>query len=276
MLASMRICLSGFLYFFALTDLYLAFVVDTYPYYPLVNATTLSMAGAYLFGRKRDFHSDSLALVSAIRPSMVIEGGVPESIKDGCVIVVNHYWRPGFMSMWIGLSISATVPYPIQWTMTSAWRYPDRFRSMTITPLSRWFLKKIADSYGFILMPPMPPHPREVTARVGAVRSLMRYAQSNPSPIIAIAPEGADSGQGCLSTPPEGIGRLLYLFLERGMSLLACGLFEEEGRLHLHYGEPIQPTIDGLSRQERESVLVSLTMRAIAACLPERLRGSFA
>jgi hypothetical protein len=207
---------------------------------------------------------------------MVVSGNFPESLKGGCVIAVNHYWRPGFRSMWIGLAVSATVPYPVQWTMTSVWRSPDFFRSMTITPLSSWFLRRIASSYGFISMPPMPPHPQEINARAGAVRSLLRYAQSNACPIIAIAPEGADTGRGCLSTPPDGIGRLLCLLLERGLSLLACGLFEEEGHLHLHYGEPLQLSINDLSRQDREDVLVSVTMRAIAACLPDRLRGPFA
>lgn len=234
------------------------------------------MAGRYLVGKRCDFRTDAMALVSEIQPPIIIHGTFPASLNGGCVITVNHYWRPGFRAMWIGLTLSAAVPFPVQWTMTSAWSYSDFLRSRTITPLSRWFLKKIATSYGFILMPPMPPRPEDVTARSNAVRLLLHYVETNPYPIIAIAPEGADSKDGCLTMPPNGIGRLLYLFMDRGLLLLPCGLFEAEGYLHLQFGEPFKPSIDGLLRHEREVALASITMKAIATCLPERLRGLYA
>jgi hypothetical protein len=247
-----------------------------YPYYPFLNATTMTMAWSYLFGRRRNFHSDAVTLVSSIQPPMIVKGALPPTSDQGYVITVNHYWRPGFNAMWIGMTISATIPQSIHWAMTSAWIYPDLFRSITITPLSRWFLRKIAKSYGFTLMPPMPPHPQDVQGRTGAVRSLLRYIQSTIKPIVAIAPEGADTGGGCLTTPPNGFGRMLFLFLERGLSLVPCGLYEENGHLYLHFGEPLKPSIEGISRQEREGALISLIMRAIASCLPERLRGLYA
>jgi hypothetical protein len=247
-----------------------------YPDYPFVNPTTLTMAGSYLIGMKRNFHSDALTLISTIKPPLIITGNFPDIMNEGCVIAVNHYWRPGFMAMWIGLAISAHVPRPVHWVMTSAWIYPDRLRSITITPLSRWFLRKIANSYGFTLMPPMPPRPQDVLERSSAVRSILRYMKSRPNPIVAIAPEGADSEDGCLSIPPRGVGRLLYFFGERGLWLLPCGIFEEDGNLHLHFGEPLKLPIGDYKHQDREESLVSLTMRAIAACLPERLRGPFA
>ncbi|OGO19803.1 MAG: hypothetical protein A2Z14_08265 [Chloroflexi bacterium RBG_16_48_8] len=247
-----------------------------YPSYPLLNPTTLTMAGAYLLGKRRDFRSDALSLISAINPPLIVMGAFPDSVEQGCVITVNHYWRMGFKAWWIGIAISAIVPHPVHWAMTSAWIYPDPLRSLTITPLSRWFLKRIATCYGFTLMPPMPSRPQDVWARASAVRSLLHYTQSVLQPIVVIAPEGADTEGGCLTPPPKGIGRLLYLFIERGMSLLPCGIFEEDGQLHLHFGETLTPSIEGLRRQEREQSLVSFTMRAIAACLPERLRGTFA
>jgi hypothetical protein len=247
-----------------------------YPYYPFLNAKTLTMAGSYLLGRRRNFHSDAVALVSSIQPPLVVKGALPTSSNDGYVITVNHYWRPGFNAMWIGMTISATIPQPIHWAMTSAWVYPDLLRSIITTPLSRWFLRKIANSYGFTLMPPMPPRPQDVQERTSAVRSLLRYTQSTIKPIIAIAPEGADTESGCLTTPPNGIGRMLFLFLERGLSLLPCALYEENGHLYLHFGESLKPSTEGLPRQEREAKLVWLIMRAIATCLPERLRGPYA
>jgi len=234
------------------------------------------MAVAYLLGKKRDFHSDAKLLISAVKPPLLVQDTFPEPNDKGYVITVNHYWRQGFRAWWIGIAISATVPYPIHWVMTSAWVYPDVLQSLTITPLSRWFLKRIANSYGFTLMPPMPPRPQDVFARAKAVRSLLNYTESVSHPIVVIAPEGADAEGGCLSVPPNGIGRLLYLFLERGMGILPCGVFEEDGQLHLHFGETLKPSIEGLRRQDREKVLVPSVMKAIAACLPERLRGSFA
>jgi hypothetical protein len=251
-------------------------VYKAYPDYPLVNFTTLHMAWAFLIGRKRDFHTDAAKLISEIEPPLVVMGTFPSFSDEGSVIIVNHYCRPGFSAMWIGIAISAIIPYPVHWVMTSAWVYPDRFRSITITPLSRWFLRKIAHCYGFTLMPPMPPRPQDLQARASAVRASLRYAKSIPRPIIVIAPEGADNESGCLSTPPKGIGRLLYLFLEHGLGLLPCGLFEENGRLNLTFGDPLKPPIDDLQRQDREQALVFIVMKAIATCLPERLRGPFA
>jgi hypothetical protein len=234
------------------------------------------MAGSYLIGKRCDFRSDAIALVSEIRPPIIVPEAFPAPLNGGYVITINHYWRPGFSAMWIGLAISAAVPFPVQWTMTSAWYYSDFLRSKTITPLSRWVLKKIASSYGFILMPPMPPRPEDVTARSGAVRLLLRYVESNPHPIVAIAPEGVDSQDGCLTSPPNGFGRLMYLFIDRGLHLLPCGIFEAEGYLHLQFGEPFKPSIDGLLRQDREFALASITMKAIATCLPEQMRGPYA
>ena len=234
------------------------------------------MAWSYLIGRRRNFHRDALALVSTIQPPMIVRGTFPPDSDQGYIVLVNHYWRPGFRSMWIGITISSLISSPVRWVMTSAWIYPDFLRSITITPLSRWFLKKIAECYGFTLMPPMPPRPEDIQVRAIAVRSLQSYIRSTLRPIIVIAPEGADNQSGDLGIPPNGVGRLLYLLLEHGLSLLPCGLYENNGHLHLHIGEPFKPSIEGIPRQERDQILVSITMRAIAGCLPQHLRGPYA
>ena len=191
-------------------------------------------------------------------------------------MAVNHYCRPGFPAWWIGLAISATFPNRIHWSVTSAWVYPDMLRSLTITPLSRWFLKRLTACYGFSAMPPMPPRPQDTLARAAAVRSLLRYVEHTPSPVLGIAPEGADSMDGQLAPPPPGVGRLLWLLFQRGLMLVPCGVFEERGRLVVHYGDSIQPPLDNLIQAKRDTMLASFTMRAIAACLPPHLHGPYA
>ena len=116
----------------------------------------LQLCMAIWRNQPRSFTQDARTCIGALKPPLKVYN--PEFIPQTgpCLVTVNHYSRPGFRAWWFALGISACVPCVVHWTVTSAWTYPDRLRSKTITPLTRWFLQKISDVYGFTTMPPMP------------------------------------------------------------------------------------------------------------------------
>ena len=147
---------------------------------------------ALLTGELRSFRTDATRCISRLQPPLKIYGteNIPQSGPG--LVTTNHYTRPGLRAWWLALAVSSAVPAEIHWLITSAWTYPDRLRSATITPLSRWILKRLAQIYHFTAMPPMPPNPAETLERAAAVRRVLRYARLNERPLIGLAPEGGD------------------------------------------------------------------------------------
>ncbi len=230
------------------------------------------MAWLALQRHPRSFRRDSQRLVGRLSPPLRVDGGIPDARRGSWLVVVNHFTRPGFRAWWIPMAISATLPREICWVTTSTLTFPDRLRAATFTPASRWFLRHVAGLYGFIPMPPMPPSPFEIEGRANAVRHALRRA-SEAEALMGLAPEGGDMPGGMLTQPPSGSGRFLWHLAQRGLRFLPVGAFEDDGRLCLRFGQPFgmpatvpEPIDDGASR---------LVMSAIAACLPERLRGSY-
>jgi hypothetical protein len=192
------------------------------------------------------------------------------------VILVNHYTRPGFKAWWIALTVSASISFDIHWVVTAGWVYDDILRSHTVTPISRWLLRRITKSYGFTSMPAMPPKPVQTQARATAVRKLLRYVDTTDQPIIGLAPEGADSPSGQLQPPPAGAGRLLALLSKRGLAWLPMGIYEADGALHVKFGSVIDAAISQVQHTDLDRKMAEKAMSAIATCLPERLRGPYA
>jgi hypothetical protein len=221
----------------------------------------------------RSFRRDARLLVDRLSPPLRVDGAFPNVERGSWLVVVNHYTRPGFRAWWITMAISATLPREVGWVTTSTLTFPDRLRASTITPASRWFLRHVAKLYGFVAMPPMPPRPFEVQARAAAVRRALRRA-AEPDALLGLAPEGGDMPGGVLTPPPSGSGRFLSHLARHGLRFLPVGAFEDERRLCLHFGTPFD-----LPRRLPEPLDESasyVVMSAIAACLPERLRGTYA
>lgn len=238
---------------------------------------TLPLLGSLLTGRRRSFREDSIKAVALFHSEVRVLNPVSPDESRGKVLIVNHYTRPGLGAWWIALALSATFPADIHWIMTSAWAYPDRLRSMTVTPVSRWILQRLAKVYGFTSMPPMPPRAHEIAARVSSIRSLLQTIDRTPGVSIGLAPEGADSGVGTLARPPAGVGRLLQLLLERGLQAIPVGIYEQGSSLTVRYGPKLPcPGALPVGRSERDAALTNWAMRAIANCLPPSLRGPYA
>lgn len=248
-----------------------------YPRYPELHATTCRLACSVLLGAPREFGKDAKAFVARLDPPLQVSGSLPTMDSPKCLILANHYCRGGFRAWWIALAISAALPVDIHWLMTEGWTYPDPVRSRTLAPLIRRLFRRVSRMYGFTTMPPMPPRPSEARERADAVRAVLRLARRSERVAIGLAPEGSDSDDGRLMPPPQGVGRFIALLGEAGLRPIPVGVYEDDDRLCLAIGPPFPlPGPSGDRRSDLDQQVASAVMRAIAACMPARLRGIYA
>jgi len=247
-----------------------------FPSYSYPKHVVWGLVASGLLGRPRSFRLDGQACVRRIQPPLRILGG--ENIPSGgpCLIIFNHYYRPGFNAWWMAFAIAATVPADIHFVMTSELTFPGKWYAPLGMAGSRWLLKRISRTYGFTAMPPMPPRPQDVKARATSVRATLAYAQSHPQAILALAPEGGDQPGGILAWPPPGTGRFIALLTSAGVPITPVGVYEEAGGLCLNFGSAHRlaaPT--GLSADEKDHYVAGMIMRDLAQQVPRRLRGEF-
>jgi hypothetical protein len=239
------------------------------------NAFTVLLAALRL--QERSFRADARTWVEALCPPLQVWGHEHIPSSGPALLTVNHYSRPGFHAWWITLAISAAVPAEVHWVMTAAWTFTGQPIARPLTPLSRWFFRRIAFVYHFTPMPPMPPSPSETEARAQAVRRVLNYARTTAQPLIGLSPEGQDMAGGRLGWPPPGVGRFVSHLARLGYPIVPVGVYEDGDRLCLRFGPayhlalPFQ--LDAAERDRRASLLV---MQAIARQLPPHLHGAFA
>ena len=222
-------------------------------------------------GRSRSFRADAVECIRLHNtpPKIFQRQHIPGS--GPCLVVTNHYNRPGFDAWWIALGISAVVPVEIHWMMTSGWTHLG-----VLEPLTRWLFPHLAQTYGFTATPPMPPKPDETAERARAVQQVLRVARQ-PGTVIGLAPEGRDHPDGVLQLPPSGSGRFIWQLSKHCRTIVPVGIFEDEGGLCLNFGDGFKLDMPPeLSTRERDSWISRRVMRAIACQLPKRLRGIYA
>jgi hypothetical protein len=246
-----------------------AFIFD-----PIMSPPLPRILLSILQGDKRDFGEDARALVARLDPPLsVIEppGPIPQ---NGMAVIANHYMGPDFKAWWLALAVSASLNVPVAWVVTREWGYQDVVRQATVTPVTRMFLRKAAHTYGFFLMPPMPPRPADTAARASSVRNILRYVARSTAPILGVAPEGADSPELALSTPPPGVGRFLGQLARRGMTFLPVAVYEEGRTLCIRFGTCFD--IDRTAVTDRDQQIADIAMAAVADLLPPSLQGAYA
>jgi hypothetical protein len=230
----------------------------------------------WLLARRRSFRADARTCVGRLEPPLCVLGeeNIPRS--GPCVLTVNHYFRPGFRAEWIALSISAVAPVEVHWIITGELTYPGKWYGWLGRPASRFVLRRLGKAYGFTSMPPMPPRPKDIAARAGAVRATLSYLEKAECPVIGFAPEGGDQPGGRLSWPPAGAGRFGLLLAERGLKYVPVGVYESEGVFCLRFGRAYQLNLpNSLNPAERDRSAARMIMQSIAGQLPARLRGEF-
>jgi len=175
------------------------------------------VAGGFLWAvltlRPRSLARDAQTALAGLRPVLEITGKENIPTRGPFLLTCNHYSRPGFATWWLALAITAAVATPraldadpeIHWVMTAAWAFPESpWRHHLLTPLTRWAFQRIAQVYGFILMPPMPPDPRDIEARALAVLRTVRLTRqmAQEGSMGGLAPEEMDAGEN-VRQPPD-------------------------------------------------------------------------
>ena len=248
------------------------------PHYSYPRYAIVRLAGNVFFGGRRSFQQDARDCLALLEPSLRLLGAEHIPAGGPAVITFNHYFRPGFNAWWMALALDSVVPSPMHFVMTGELTYPGKWYAPLGRTVSRWALGRLSQVYGFTPMPPMPPRPRDVAARARAVRRTLEFARLNPQALIGLAPEGGDNPPtGALARPASGAGRFLLLLADLGFNVVPAGVYEENGALCLRFGPIYRLSVPAsLSTAERDSAAAGVVMQAIAALLPERLRGPFA
>jgi len=242
------------------------------PAYRLARRYLPGFAWSVLALRPRSFAADSSRAIAGVSPQPQIVGDEQIPAAGPCLVVCNHYGRPGFASWWLTLSIQAAVAArrrpeadpQIHWVIAAAWTYPPgSYQDRIITPLTRWAFRRVAQVYGFVSMPPMPPRPSEVEARAAAVLKTARLARqaARNGGMIGLAPQGGDV-ESRLAPPPPGAGEFIALLAGAGLPLLPVAAVEGGGHLRLTFGPTFMPEIparhDGRDRAVSDQVMAAL------------------
>ncbi len=251
------------------------------PRYPTPWSVAGGLAWDTLTSRPRSFVKDARRAVAGLRPPLEVVGEEHVPPTGPLLLTCNHYSRPGFQAWWLAFAITtalaerraAGADEDVVWVMTAAWRFEtSRWKHRVLTPISRRTFARIARTYGFVTMPPMPPAPEEMHERAAAVLRTVRLARrlAQTGGVLGLAPEGRDVPVG-LADPPPGAGDFIALLVEAGMTVLPCSVTEANGQLRVRFGPAFVPVIPA-NRAQRDRAVADQVMNAIARLLPEASR----
>jgi hypothetical protein len=243
------------------------------PAFPL--PVVLGVIWAIVRGGKRSIRKDALRCTRRLPIRVLGAEHIPQAGPG--VVLLNHYYRPGFSAAWIGLAVSAVIPHELVWVMSAAWTEANttwtRLQAAASVPL----FPRLARVYNLISMPPMPPRPHETAARARAVRQILETARRDPPALLAITPEGQDPPGGVLMRLHPGAGRMLFRLAKAGCRFYPLGVYEADQQLVTSFGPGFMLSLpEGLRPDEIDRLAADRVMKAIAAQLPPELRGAYA
>jgi 1-acyl-sn-glycerol-3-phosphate acyltransferase len=243
----------------------------------------LAMLISVLTGRRRSFSADARWLLGRlpIPPRIAGEEHVPA--QGPFVVVANHYQRPGLWVGWGALLISMAVASrrlespEVRWAMAGEWRARLAGPIPWPAPLLRWLFRRIAATYGHIVVPTAD---FMSASRAGAARAMLRALRpppggARPAP-LGLFPEGRNSPDRSLQRPARGIGRLLLHLCRGGIPVLPAAICEVEGALTVTFGPPVSPEAFPAAADEAADAALDEAMLAVARLLPPSMQGAYA
>jgi len=244
-----------------------------YPSYKFPFKLELEIVLSFIKNEPRCLKVDASRAIKGIAPPIIIKGKQNIPKNGPALVTINHYSRPGFFIGWAALAIAAQLPDQHVWLMTNAWTN----RTAGVDQIRTWITKRIfnrlAEMYGAITTPPMPPSPDEIIERVMSIRRVMHIISEKPEAVICIAPEGQDTQDGMIGFPPAGTGRFIYHIQKVLHQIIPVGIWEENSRLIICFGLPY--TIESIKIKENIDYEVSdLVMQKLSRLLPHYLISS--
>jgi hypothetical protein len=125
---------------------------------PLIFAA--EVLGSFVLGRQRDMARDSRRLLASLPFQPRVEGQEQIPPEGPCVIVANHYERPGLWVGWGAFLITVTVAErrparpAVRWVHISEWtRY--NFHGLELpTAFTRGLIQRASRTWGLLPIPP--------------------------------------------------------------------------------------------------------------------------
>ena len=241
----------------------------SYPAYPPIEPTALGAIAARLLHKKRSFRLDSEHLCAGVAPAIVYSGLENLPVHGPLLLTTNHYARTGFNTAWMALAISAALPVEVAWIITNEWMFEGSPFAFLLRPAMRFVLKSFTLAYQFLPMPTMAPGIATPQQRSAGVRCVIERLRASPDTVLGLAPEGMDSPESGLGMPPSGVGRFVQYLQKLGLPILPVGISEQEGALHVRFGQPYSlPAVDYSSHAEEDLAIRKIVMEHIRRLLP--------
>lgn len=248
--------------------------------YELPRRLVFGALAAFVMRRKRSPWADAIAAIDGLAHQPVVCGMDHVPMCGPVVFVPNHYERKD--AVWVGwgaMALTASLAHSgrqsglkhMHWVMTDTWA--DCFVGpVHLDPrYLSWVLKAFSNIYGIIRMPAhdLPTHDALRGRSAGALLELVHAL--NDGDCVAVHPEAG--GFETLITPPKGSGRVFAYLARLGVPIVPVGIYEEDDRLHVNIGEPL----DGRALAcLADGAAATMVMCEIANLVPLLSRGVYA
>ena len=221
--------------------------------------------------RRRRLGADVREMLRGIEPRPRVKGIEHMPLDGPCIVVMNHYERPGLRVWWCAALVSAALAArrggepPVRWLIT------DRFEGFRFAGLPMpdrlmaWLLDKIGGAYGLLLVARPEGEAQSRSALLRAARATLREGA-----VLGITPEAASGSGPQLASAWPGSGAALSWLSSGSTPLVPVAVRDDEdGALLATFGAPF--TLGQASDEEGARAV----MDAVAALLPPELRGPY-
>jgi 1-acyl-sn-glycerol-3-phosphate acyltransferase len=226
--------------------------------------------------RPRNIGEDFRFLRSRLPKAPLVDGVEHLPLDGACVLVPNHYERPGLWMGWSGMALGRVVfehcGRRLRIIAIAEW---DDYKLGGLTvpaAITRAIFGRFFNVFGFIPMEPPSAGPRR---RAESVRRAIEAVKRGE--IIALFPEG-DIGETSAMIPAQpGTGVFLLALHHQGAPVIPVGFSEtDEGRLHVRIGRPVEiGTARHVAKDARDRVASDLVMRKVACLVPPDVQGVY-
>lgn len=234
----------------------------TYRFSPAFVARVLA---SMLLGRRRDAVRDGLSELARLGVQRRVEGLEHVPADGPCILVMNHYERPGLRVWWAAWFVLTAVAErrggeAVRWMVTDRF-YGYRLLGVPIPEgLVAWFLGRIARTYGLL-----PVARADVARRGPLLRRAYRLLHEERC-ALGVTPEAGNEGDGrTLVRPVRGSTASIAWLARNAVPVVPVAVYEDGTRtLIARFGQPLDAEDLGTD------VLVP-----VARLLPEELRGPY-